>query len=112
MDICVQVGASGAVVHLKSSKIHQFLLFLLKTRDSHLFEWPADTRQLAVMSGAYPLVSPLFCAEPHFHIFFFCAKTFYNANQGEPIYEHQQTRNHVMTCHDQSSIYSSKSTWS
>ena len=27
MDICVQVGASGAVVHLKSSKIHQFLLF-------------------------------------------------------------------------------------
>ena len=27
MDICVQVGASGTVVHLKPSKIHQFLLF-------------------------------------------------------------------------------------
>ena len=61
--ISVQVGARGAVGHLKSSKIHQFLL---KTGDCrHTFRlclgYLRKSEQLAVIAGD-PLVSPI-CAK-------------------------------------------------
>ena len=69
MSVC---RCYSAVVHFKSSKIHQCLL---KTRDSHLFKWPTDILfaslpwdALGIWANlsslrAYPLVSPIICAK-------------------------------------------------
>ena len=111
--LCAGGWRDGAVVHWKSSKIHQFSYFYWKletpiflnrvsTYFSPLCHWVSEKIWAAcgdlwgVSAGFTNNLRKTRCRcngkymrqmkQPHFHnLFLVCAKTFHHANQGEPI---------------------------